>query len=229
MKAASWLLGASVCFMLAGNSVVSAKEEAIFSVDSSKVEEDGSVYVQAKVSEKEITSGKVIFSYNAEELELEDVKSEMIWDVENLNKDKKTDNKRAVSFAWANKAPSNQKGNLISLKFKKKEVSKDAYIYTKVEELYQHNENKKLDKEIKTMISSNKTDTSIPANPKQPTKKQQNTKQQLPVKKEITSTSKKGVMTGVAMPVVKFIALAGTGAVLSFYFLSLKKKHKDKS
>lgn len=127
------LCGLLFSFMLLAGSVPAMADEAVI---STKADADGKTVTVEVTAEAgtEITSGRVVVSYDEDLLTLKTVETADTWEAEDVN----TDTEESVSYAFADAKGSSKGGDIMTLTFLAKDAAngKKATIQTEVKELY---------------------------------------------------------------------------------------------
>lgn len=127
------LCGLLFSFTLLAGSVPAMADEAVI---STKADADGKTVTVEVTAEAgtEITSGRVVVSYDEDLLTLKTVETADTWEAEDVN----TDTEESVSYAFADAKGSSKGGDIMTLTFLAKDAAngKKATIQTEVKELY---------------------------------------------------------------------------------------------
>lgn len=127
------LCGLLFSFTLLAGSVPAMADEAVI---STKADADGKTVTVEVTAEAgtEITSGRVVVSYDEDLLTLKTVETADTWEAEDVN----TDTEESVSYAFADAKGSSKGGDIMTLTFIAKDAAngKKATIQTEVKELY---------------------------------------------------------------------------------------------
>ncbi len=127
------LCGLLFSFTLLAGSVPAMADEAVI---STRADADGKTVTVEVTAEAgtEITSGRVVVSYDEDLLTLKTVETADTWEAEDVN----TDTEESVSYAFADAKGSSKGGDIMTLTFLAKDAAngKKATIQTEVKELY---------------------------------------------------------------------------------------------
>lgn len=127
------LCGLLFSFTLLAGSVPAMADEAVI---STKADADGKTVTVEVTAEAgtEITSGRVVVSYDEDLLTLKTVETADVWEAEDVN----TDTAESVSYAFADTKGSKKGGDVMTLTFLAKDAAngKETTIQTEVKELY---------------------------------------------------------------------------------------------
>lgn len=164
------------------------------------------------------TSGRIAVYYDEDMIELSDVRKGKLWKVEDTNTGLTKEERKGVSYAWADTRKLTEEGNLFTLTFEAKEAAegKEIAVETRILELF--SQEKEIPVKSKKIVDRITVDTSESGEnePESPNPQEDGNED------NTVNTANSGVRTGDGANLVGYILL-GAGAVLVMLDAGKKK------